>query len=76
MRQRGITPRIARRGVESSERLGRFRWVVERTQAWVVGFRKLTIRYDRYATCILAFLHLACALICLRYLKHAEAETH
>ncbi|MDB5929067.1 MAG: family transposase [Polaromonas sp.] len=30
-RQRGIEPRIARRGVESSERLGRHRWVVERT---------------------------------------------
>jgi transposase len=31
LRQRGITPRIARRGVASSERLGRFRWVVEPT---------------------------------------------
>src|ERR671936_718202 len=49
LRRRGITPRIARRGVESSERLGRFRWVVERTQAWVLAFRRLTIRYDRHA---------------------------
>jgi IS5 family transposase len=31
LRKRGITPRIARRGIESSERLGRYRWVVERT---------------------------------------------
>ena len=30
-RKRGIVPRIARRGIESSERLGRHRWVVERT---------------------------------------------
>jgi transposase len=29
--RRRIIPRIARRGIESSERLGRFRWVVERT---------------------------------------------
>ena len=29
LRVRGITPRIARRGIESSERLGRYRWVVE-----------------------------------------------
>jgi IS5 family transposase len=29
LRKRGIKPRIARRGVESSERLGRHRWVVE-----------------------------------------------
>jgi hypothetical protein len=28
-RQRGIEPRIARRGIQSSERLGRHRWVVE-----------------------------------------------
>ena len=74
LRHRGITPRIARRGVESSERLGRFRWVVERSLAWVVAFRKLTVRYDRHAATVLAFLHLACALICLRYLAHAEAE--
>jgi IS5 family transposase len=35
LRQRGITPRIARRGIESSARLGRYRWVVERTGAWL-----------------------------------------
>jgi transposase len=49
---------------------------VERTQAWVVAFRRLAVRYDRQATSVLAFLHLACALICLRYLAHAEAEAH
>jgi IS5 family transposase len=38
LRKRGITPRIARRGVESSERLGRHRWVVERTLAWLNQF--------------------------------------
>src|ERR687886_542790 len=43
LRQRGIVPRIARRGVDSSERLGRFRWVVERTLAWIVSFRKLAV---------------------------------
>jgi IS5 family transposase len=49
LRRRGITPRSARRGVDSSQRLGRHRWVVERTQAWVVAFRKLAVRYDRHA---------------------------
>jgi transposase len=76
LRRRGITPRIARRGVDSSERLGQFRWVVERTQAWLVAFRRLAVRYDRQAASVLAFLHLACALICLRYLAHAEANAH
>jgi transposase len=76
LRRRGITPRIARRGVESSERLGQVRWVVERTQAWLVAFRRLALRYDRHAAAVLAFLHLACALICLRFLEHAEADAH
>jgi transposase len=39
----------ARRGIESSERLGRYRWVVERTLAWFNGFRRLRIRYERRA---------------------------
>lgn len=38
LKQRGITARIARRGVEGKERLGRHRWVVERTHAWFAGF--------------------------------------
>ena len=76
LRQRGITPRIARRGIESSERLGRARWVVKRTQARVVSFPKLAVRYDRHAGSVLALLHLACALICLRFLAHAEAAAH
>jgi transposase len=70
LRRRGIGCRIARRGIESSERLGRFRWVVERTFAWINRFRRLTIRYERLAELHLAFLDLGCALICLRFLEH------
>jgi IS5 family transposase len=62
-RKRGITPRIARRGIESSERLGRHRWVMERTLAWLARFRRLTVRYERRADIHHAFLILACALI-------------
>jgi transposase len=76
LRARGITPRIARKGVESSERLGRFRWVVERSLSWIVAFRRLALRYDRQAAAVLGFLHLACALISLRFLARAEAEHH
>jgi IS5 family transposase len=68
LRARGITPRIARRGIESSERLGRYRWVVERTQAWLLGCRRLGVRYERRADLLRGLLHLACALICLRFL--------
>ncbi len=68
-RARGITPRIARRGVESSERLGRHRWVVERTLAWLARFRRLTVRYERRADIHLAFTTLACALVCLNQVR-------
>ncbi len=61
-RQRSITPRIARRGVESSQRLGRHRWVVERSLAWLTGYRRLTLRYERCARLFTAFLTLAATL--------------
>ena len=43
LRRRRICPRIARRGIESSQRLGRYRWRVERTIAWLVDFRYLQV---------------------------------
>jgi IS5 family transposase len=64
LRRRGIRPRIARRGVESNARLGRQRWKVERSLAWLLANRRLTVRYERRADILTAFLHLACALIC------------
>jgi len=69
LRARGITPRIARRGVESSERLGRYRWVVERSLAWLLGFRRLGVRDERRADILQGLLRLACSLICARFLK-------
>jgi transposase len=68
LRTRGITARIARRGIESSERLGRHRWVVERTQAWVLGQRRLGVRYERRADILQAFASMAAALINHHYL--------
>jgi IS5 family transposase len=69
LRRRGITPRIARRGIESSERLGRYRWVVERTGAWLNRYRRLKVRYERRDDIHQAFLELGCALICWNYLQ-------
>ena len=69
LRKRGITPRIARRGIESSERLGRYRWVVERTGAWLNRYRRLKVRYERRDDIHQAFLDLGCALICWRYIQ-------
>lgn len=69
LRRRGIKCRIARKGVESSEKLGRYRWVVERSLAWLARFRRLATRYERFADIHLAWLDLACALVCLRILR-------
>ncbi|MEO5725866.1 MAG: transposase, partial [Byssovorax sp.] len=63
-RVRSIVPRIARRGIESPTRLGRVRWVVERSLAWLHNFRGLMVRYDRRADIHQAFLTLAAILIC------------
>jgi transposase len=73
LRARGITPRVARRGVESSRRLGRYRYVVERSLAWLVGYRRLQVRYERRADILLGFVQLACALICLNSLNQSNA---
>lgn len=64
-RARGIVPRIARGGIESSEKLGRHRWVVERTHAWFNRFRRLPVRYERRADIYEAFTSLAASLITL-----------
>jgi transposase len=60
-----IGVRIARKGIESSERLGRRRWVIERTMSWLTGYRRLNHhRYERHPSNYLAFLGLAAALCC------------
>ncbi|WP_236711968.1 IS5 family transposase, partial [Streptomyces azureus] len=55
LRERRIRHRIARKGIESSTRLGRHRSVVERTVFWLAGCRRLHRRYERKAEHFLAF---------------------
>ncbi len=47
------------------------RWVVERTFAWLLGCRRLGVRYERRTDLLQGLLHLACALVCLRFLRSA-----
>jgi hypothetical protein len=63
LRDRGILPRLARRGVESSERLGRFRWVAERTFSWQQGARRLRVRDERRDDIYQAFVQIENAII-------------
>ncbi|EYT90033.1 transposase [Frankia casuarinae] len=71
LRRRGIAVRIARRGVDSTERLGRHRWKVERTLAWLGGYRRLSPRYERNGYNFLGFLCLAAAITCWKKLPHS-----
>lgn len=59
-------PPIAHKGAESSQRLGRHRWTVERTMAWLAGCRRLHRRYERKADHFPACTSIACTLICYR----------
>jgi len=63
-------PRLARRGIDSSERLGRHRWIVERSLSWLLGYRRLGVRYERRDDVLQGLLQLAYALICLKFLAH------
>jgi transposase len=69
LRARHIVPRLAKRNTEHGSRLGRWRWVVERTFAWLNQFRRLRVRYEKRADIHEAFLALACALLCWNVLQ-------
>ncbi|MFF4978180.1 IS5 family transposase [Streptomyces sp. NPDC001083] len=66
---RGIRPVIAKRGGPHGTGLGIFRYVVERTIAWLHGFRRLRIRWERRDDIHEAFLGLA---VCLITHRHAQ----
>lgn len=68
LRGKRIAVRIARKGIESSERLGRRRWVIERTMSWLTGCRRLNHRYERNPRNHLAFLALAATACCYKRL--------
>lgn len=67
LRGRGIRRRVARRGIESSQRLGRHRWVVERTvSGWPAA--DASTAATNAPEHFLAFVGIAATLICHRRL--------
>jgi transposase len=56
LQARSITPRIARRGTAHGSHLGRHRWVIERSFAWLHAFKRLRTRYEHRAD-----IHSACS---------------
>lgn len=69
LRERGVTPLIARRQTKHGSGLGRYRWVVERTFSWLHQMKRLLVRYERRADIHEAFLAVGCCLICFRRLN-------
>lgn len=68
LRWLGIEPEIPKRG-QPERGLGKLRWPVERTIAWLRQFRRLRVRWERSADNHLAFLKLAAAIVCHRIAK-------
>ena len=73
VRAHGYTPHIRRIGEEKrttpqATHPAR-RWVVERTFAWLKGFRAIRTRYTCHGNNYLAFVHLACALVLWRRIE-------
>jgi transposase len=69
LRARGIAAAIPRPKQAHGSGLGRQRWVVERTIAWLHQYRRLRIRYERRDDIHEAFLEIGCSLICLKLLQ-------
>ena len=59
----GATPRIHRRGRPRGSGLGKRRWPVERSIAWVLENRRLALRYDRLGFVIQSLLQAACIFL-------------
>ena len=74
LRARGIKSEIARRRTQHGSGLGKTRWVVERTIAWLHWFRRLRIRYERLPSIHEAFLKIGCSLICWRQLQRSQTS--
>jgi transposase len=68
LRERGIEPRVAKRGVGHGSGLGKFRWVVERTISGLHGFRKLRFVTDKREENKFALFNLGLAIITARNL--------
>jgi len=73
--KRGVKPVIARRNTEHGSGLGKLRWVIERTFAWLHFFWRLRLRWKRRPELHEAFMHLGCAVIRQRYRRATWPDT-
>ena len=69
LRTMGICPVLAKRRTPHGSGLGKTRWVVERSIAWLHQFRRLKMRYERLHFVHEAFLSIACSMICWNFIQ-------
>ena len=62
-RQFGAEPRIHKRGRPHGSGLGKRRWPVERSNAWVLENKRLALRYDRLGFIMQSLLQAACIFL-------------
>lgn len=67
----GYSEHVAKKGQNPKDLLKKpgqkpRRWVVEVAHSWINRFRKLLVRFEKSQQSYLAFLHLACSIICFR----------
>ena len=66
LRQRRVTPWIAKRNTAHGSGLGKYRYVVEAAFDWLFNQRRLRVRYEKRDDIHQAFLIIGCLLICWR----------
>lgn len=64
--QFSVEPHIHKRGSPTGSGLGKLRWPVERTNAWLLENRRLALRYDRLGFIIQTLLQAACIFLVAR----------
>jgi len=67
--KKAIKPVLAKRRTPHGSGLGKTRWYVERTLAWLHQFGKLELREERYPSHHEALMLIACTVICPRFVK-------
>ena len=69
LRHRHVGTFLARRRTEHGSGLGVYRWMIERTIAWLFQHRRLRVRYERRPDIHEAFVLIAFSLICWKFLS-------
>ena len=69
LRWLGVETHIRKRGHAHGSHLEKVRWVVERSISWLIGLRRMRVRYDRLGMMIDGWTTIAAAVACCEILR-------